>query len=63
MLDHSEYRGVILDGGETSSVSPTVFWALDLEELNQMYIYRITSRVENYNTWKEKTHSLRLTAD
>ena len=54
---------MILDGGETNSVSPTVFWALDMEELNQMYIYRITSRVENYNTWKEKTHSLRLTAD
>lgn len=63
MLDHREHRGVILEGGETNSVSPTVFWALDLEELTQMYIYRITSRVENYNTWKEKTHSLRLTAD
>ena len=42
---------------------PTISHGLDLQGLNQKDAYYITSRVENYNTWKEKTHLKGITVD
>ena len=49
--------------GETISVRSTLSHGLDLQGLNQMGAYCITSRVEKCNTWKEEIHLKGLTAD